>query len=118
MARRILSAMDYGYRKVIKVVWDDSIPQWIHPLDNGDPHEPGNARGPDLPDGTRGVLDRDLVAGTECHACQQNWVIEDFNFEQGALIMTDQMMLDRITGIFDARAVAPVDMPDLTDRPI
>jgi len=118
MARRIVEASDYGFRKVIRVVRDDSIPQYIHPLDAGQPHEPGLARGPDLPDGSRGPIDRNLAMATECHACVQNWEVDEFIFEKEALLLTDQEMLDQITAQMDRRAAVPVDLVDLNNQPV
>lgn len=118
MARRVLDAMDYTFRKVIRVVMDDSIPAFIHPEDSGVPHEPGLARGPALPDGSRGPLDSSLAAGTECHACVSNWIVEEFIFQDDALRMTDREMMDYITTTLDQRAGAPVRLVDLNGRPI
>lgn len=123
MGRRVISAMDYGFRKVIRVVVDDSIPQWIHPEDGGQPHAPGLARevspGGVPFEGERGALNRSLAGGTECYACKQNWIVEEYIFEQGALIMSDQDMLDRVTALLDQKyATVPIPMVDLNDRPI
>jgi len=123
MGRRILSATDYGHRKVIDVVLDDSIPEYIHPEDAGVPHAPGLARGPSVAgeirgEVVRGSVDPNLVAGIECHACVMNWVIKEFIFEKEALLLTDQEMLDTITASLDGRAVVPVNLVDLNNRPI
>lgn len=80
MVKRIVSAIDYGFRKVIRVVMDDAIPEWVHPIDGGAAHVPTNARGPFLPDGTPGPLDPSLQAGTECHACVFNHDVREFIF--------------------------------------
>lgn len=89
MARRIVSATDYGSRKVIRVVMDDAIPEWVHPIDNGAPHLPANARGPFLPDGTPGPLDPSLQAGTECHACVFNQDVREYIFTREELQVED-----------------------------
>lgn len=89
MPRRILSATDYGFRKVIRVVMNDAIPEWIHPIDAGAAHSPGNARGPFLPDGSPGPLDPSLAAGTECHACVFNHDVQEFTFTREELQIED-----------------------------
>lgn len=85
MPRRIVSATDYGFRKVFRVVMNDSIPEWIHPIDDDAVHTPDTARGPFITDPltgvvTAGLLDRSLQAGTECHACVFNHDVREFIF--------------------------------------
>lgn len=89
MPRRIISATDYGFRKVIRVVMNDAIPEWVHPIDGGAPHTPQTARGPFLPDGTPGPLDPTLAAGTECHACVFNWDVREYTFTREELQIED-----------------------------
>lgn len=89
MPRRITSATDYGFRKVIRVVMDDAIPEWVHPINTGAPHTPPTARGPFLPDGTPGALDPSLAAGTECHACVFNHDVREFIFTREELQIED-----------------------------
>lgn len=85
MARRVISATDYGFRKVIRLLMDDLIPEWVHPGDDGAPHTPATARGAfvrDLITGlvTPGPVDPSLEAGTECHACVFNHDVREFIF--------------------------------------
>lgn len=82
MPRRIISATDYGFRKVIRVVMDDAIPEWIHPGDGGGTHTAATARGPRDVDDNPGVLDPTLRAGTECHACVFNQDVREFTFSR------------------------------------
>ena len=49
MARRIVEATDYGFRKVIRVTMNDSIPEWVHPDASFAPHTPATARAPAAP---------------------------------------------------------------------
>ena len=82
---KILSATDYSYRKVIRVVEDDTIPEWVHQDSAGNwtvPHTPG------LAVNAAGALERGLAAGTGCHACRYNWkvtehVVTDAKLEVG-----------------------------------
>lgn len=74
---KILSATDYSYRKVIRVVEDDTIPEWVHQDSGGNwtvPHTPG------LAVNAAGALERGLAAGTGCHACRYNWKVREFIF--------------------------------------
>lgn len=86
---RIEKATDYGGRKVIRVLINDPDTQWVHPEDDGDAHRANLARGPRQPDGSRGELDPTLVAGTECHACVNNWDVREFQFEGDTLLKPD-----------------------------
>ncbi len=89
MPRRILSATDYGFRKVIGVVMNDAIPEWIHSIDAGAPHTPATARGAFLPDGTPGALDPSLRPGIECHACVFNHDVREYTFTREELQIED-----------------------------
>ncbi len=94
MSRRIVSATDYGFRKVIRVVMDDAIPEWVHPSDAGAPHTPATARGPGPDRGTRGPLDPSLDAGTECHSCVFNHDMREFIFTGEELQVEDPPVED------------------------
>lgn len=94
MARRIISATDYGFRKVIKVVMNDAIPEWVHPIDGGATHTPVTARGPFIFDETTGIkipgsLNPSLQAGVECHSCVFNHTIREFIFTGEELLVED-----------------------------
>ncbi len=79
MSSQIIFAADYGFRKVIRVVMDSTIPKWLHPIDGAE-HTLLTARGHSLPDGTPGPLDPSLQAGTECHTCVFNHDVREFIF--------------------------------------
>lgn len=94
MARRILSATDYGFRKVIRVVMDDALPEWVHPIDGGLAHTSLTARGPAIVDPVTGEtapgpLDSSLQAGTQCHACRFNHDVREFTFTREELEIED-----------------------------
>ena len=75
---RILSATDYGFRKVLRVVLDDSVPEWVH--EDGQPHTDATGRGPAAADGTPGDLTLGLAPGTECHDCRYGWDVRECVF--------------------------------------
>ena len=78
----ILKATDYGFRKVIRVVLDDAVPEWVHP--DGSPHTDATGRGPETVevDGNPqpGALTAGLAPGTECHECRYGWTVREFTF--------------------------------------
>jgi hypothetical protein len=73
---KILSATEYkvpGFqRKVISVVENPDVPEWIHP--NGNAHTAATAVN------AAGIVEVGLAAGTACHACRNNWVIHEILF--------------------------------------
>ncbi len=85
MPRSIASATDYGWRKVIRVVMDDTIPEWVHPEDDNAAHTSLTARGAMLPNGARGPITPNLIAGSECHACVFNQDVREFIFTRDEL---------------------------------
>lgn len=84
---KITSAKDYGHRVVVRVVEDDSIPQWVH--NDGNAHTAVTSV-----DVEGNVQPTGLEAGTECHACRNNWIKHEFIFEGTELLNpgTDQRM--------------------------
>ena len=116
MARRIIAATDYGFRKVIRVVMDDTRPEWVHPDDAGLAHSPGLARGRANPDGSRGGLDPTLAPGTECHACVFNHDVREITFTGEELDIEDPPRSGTIRPKTDAELVAEVQLR-LVDRP-
>lgn len=101
---KILTAIDYGFRKVIRVVMDDSIPEWMHP--DGSLHTDATARGPSKhvvikADPLRGIeafegqvpgdLTPGLAPGTECHDCRHNWDIREAVFTGRELYSGDRL---------------------------
>lgn len=87
---KIEKATDYGSRKVIRVVMNDTDPQWVHPKDAGVAHRSNLARKATKADGTRGDKDSSLAAGTECHACVQNHQVQEFLYQGDTLLkLTD-----------------------------
>lgn len=85
MPPRILTAIDYGFRKVFRVVLDDSGPEWVHP--DGSPHTDATGRGPAKPDGTPGDLVLGLAPGTECHDCRYGWDVRECVFTGDELVV-------------------------------
>lgn len=112
---RIEKATDYGFRKVVRVIINDSDPQWIHPEDNGATHRSNNARGPATRNPAtgaraRGVLVPGLAAGTECHACQNNWEVQEYLYEGDTLLKRDPNFIPPL--IPDPAFKLPEDDPD------
>lgn len=110
MASRIVSATDYGFRKVLRVVMNDAVPEWVHPIDAGAAHVPTNARGPFLPDGTPGPLDPSLQAGTECHACVFNHDVREFIFTGEELQIEDPPGSGTFRNKTDAELVVEIQL--------
>ena len=79
MPRRILSATDYGFRKVFRVLMDDALPEWVHPIDGGAAHTAATARD------ANGALDPSLRPGTECHSCVFNRDVREYTFTREEL---------------------------------
>ena len=111
---KILSAIDYGDRKVIVVHVNDNEDDWTHPEDRGDAHSAANARKADVRDSsrtrTRGDLDPLLEAGTGCHACHDNRVIHEFVYLGADLGKTDQELKDMAMASADVAEPVVRDM--------
>lgn len=69
---KVLSGKDYGYRKVVRVLMNDSDPEWIHP------------------DGKKVPLthtgDTEVIGKTLCLKCLSNWDVKEFQFEGDGLL--------------------------------
>ena len=95
MPPQIISAKDYGYRKVIRVCMDPDAPESVH--DDGNAHTgnppPGTAPG--------------LKPWEWCHDCRYNWDGREFLWTDAELyitpgggsrrLKTNQELLDEIT---------------------
>jgi|TARA_Y100000296_G_scaffold73413_1_gene90889 hypothetical protein len=95
---KIISAKDYGYRKVIRAVVNPDDSEWVH------------ADGSDSPsDHTGNTADPDK-SKTVCHDCTRNWVIREFVFEGADLNKTDAQLQEVVT----AEIAAPPAAKDIS----
>ena len=70
---RILETKDFGYRRVVRVVVNDTDPQWIHPDGRDAP-----------PDHTGDTEDRTKIV---CSDCRSNWRWQEFTFTNQELLV-------------------------------
>ena len=70
---KILSAEDYGFRKVFRVLGNEEDPQWIHVDADG--------KKTTSPSGHTGDRDEAKEAGVDaCMDCKSNWQVEEYVF--------------------------------------
>lgn len=70
---KIISAIDYTFRKVVRVLLNDAEPQWVHEDEEG-------KRTP-APDGHTGNTDEGKEA---CSECRNNWNVFEALFDGDA----------------------------------
>lgn len=104
----ILSAKDYGFRKVVVVVHNPDDPQWIH--EDGNPHTSDTAVD------VNGDIQNGLAAGTQCHACRNNWKTEEVIFEGADLQLSDDKIFEKVAKIVVRPTVQ--DIPALIGRTV
>lgn len=79
----IISAVDYGYRAVIRVVHNPGVPEWVHIV--GEQRRDPDGFGMFELDGTPVMIGAALVptgeSGVTCHNCRYNWDITEVILE-------------------------------------
>ena len=68
---KIIKATDYGFRKVVRIVMDETLPRWVH-LD-----------GKASPQTHTG--DTEEKGKTVCQECRSNWDIREYQFDGNAM---------------------------------
>jgi len=91
---KVLTAKDYGYRKVVRVLINDQDPQWIH--DDGTP-DIGHTGDTEDPDQTK----------TVCGDCRNNWNVFEAQFDGDALLKEVEIS-PAVEGVRSVTAVAAV----------
>jgi hypothetical protein len=91
---KVLTAKDYGYRKVVRVLINDQDPQWVH--DDGTP-DIGHTGDTADPDQTKVV----------CGDCRNNWNVFEAQFDGDALLK-EVKISPAVEGVRGVTAVAAV----------
>ena len=68
---KIIKAKDYGFRKVIQVVMDETLPRWVHPNGTASPQTHTG--------------DTEERGKTVCRDCRSNWDIREYQWDGDAL---------------------------------
>lgn len=92
---KVLTAKDYGYRKVVRVLMNDTDPQWVHPDGPSPTNHTGDTEDPDT---TKEV----------CQECRNNWNVLEFIF-QGDTLTNEYVVTPAVDGVLateDELAVA------------
>lgn len=79
----VIKATDYGFRQVIRVAEDTSIPEWVH--HRGEQRRDGSGALVFDDTGAPVLLTGDPVPAGEtgeiCYNCRYNWVVQEFIFD-------------------------------------
>ena len=90
----VTKATDYGNRKVIRIILNDTDPQWLH---GQEPAPAGHTGDTEDPDPTKQI----------CKECRNNWKIFETQFEGDALLKLVEISpaIEAVEGTDDTAAI-------------
>ena len=96
---KIIKATDYGFRKVVRVLLNDTDPQWVH-------EDAAGKRTP-APAGHTGNTDEGKKA---CPECRNNWNVFEAQFDRDALLKQVEVSpaVDAVEETEDAEAIPAI----------
>lgn len=88
---KVISAVDYGFRVVVRVVDDPSIPEWVHIV--GEPRLDDQGRAVIRENGEPSLIQTITVppgeTGETCQNCRYNWDVTEVIFDGSDLYGPD-----------------------------
>ena len=92
---KVLTTVDYGFRKVVRILINNRDPQWVHEDRQGK-----RTASPKTHTG-----DTEEKGKTVCPDCRNNWIIFEALFEGDDLLKTDKEIIS------EAREMAKASVP-------
>lgn len=115
---RIISAKDYGFRKVFKVAANPDHPQWVHEHTAGE----GIARrglgtfAAAPPQHTGDTAEAATMGVEPCHECRYNWRTYQRIYRGDDPRTSDELSTELQAYVEEQEAPVPSDIPELVGR--